>query len=150
MTDEPANINPSGRDPTTGRWLKGIGGTGRRHRIDLLSMCDRKAREEGRDFEDLLWEVVKGLIIVACKGDVQAAKTLFHYFVKNNPGDPVVNVSVDARTAVAQVGPTGPVLPDAHRFASFLTGLGEFAERLREVNPDLNAKPKPKAEDLLS
>ncbi len=151
MTEKPEQLVPSDRNPLNGRWLPGVRGTGRRPRIDLLSVCDRLAREEGLDLETLVWAMVKGLILTGSKGDVPAAREVLRYLCKdpgNSDGVTVnVGVGVDARTTVANVGPT---LPDAERFAGFLDNLGDFTARLRELRPDMNAKPKTRADELLS
>lgn len=145
----PASAPRDGRDPVSGRWLKGVPGTGRRHRIDLLSTCDRLARAEGRDLESLLWGVVKGLILAASKGDTQAAKILFFHFAADDGkaraaglDGPAVVVNVDTRN--------GPALPDAQRMADYLDNLGEFAEELRRQAPRLTVEPAPTLDDLLA
>lgn len=115
--------DPSGnRCPQTGQFLKGYKG-GRKHRIDLLSVCDRMARNEGAQLEDLLWQVIKGLMHAAARGNVPAAKLLFDYMVKK---DDQTN-RVDARFAFS---------PD--NGAPVPTNLEEWLTSMKDANNDLN------------
>lgn len=85
------------RNPKTGQFMKGYKG-GRKHRIDLLSLCDRKAREEGIEFEDMVWLVVKALIRTAVdKNDFTVQKYIIDRFTKQDgqtPPDPKLSINL--------------------------------------------------------
>ena len=110
------------RDPATGRFMPGYKG-GRKHRIDLRSACDRLAREEGRELEPMLWEVVKGLMFHAALGDVAAAKLLFDHFTVIEPVSAKVEVNVGLQV--------GPPIPDSRELATYCEELSTIAGNLR-------------------
>lgn len=121
-THDNRDVNEN-RDPATGRFQKGYKG-GRKHRIDLLSMCDRMARNEGMLLEDMLWLVVKGLTNAAARGNVPAAKLLFDFMVKK---DDQTN-RIDARL-VFDPG-NGPKMPE---------NLDEYLQAIEAAKGDISS-----------
>lgn len=103
--------------------MKGYKG-GRKHRIDLLSMCDRMARNEGVTLESMLWQVIKGLALAAARGNVPAAKLLFDFMAKK---DDQTN-RIDARFVFDPSN--GPKLPE---------NLGEYLQAIDAAQGDLGS-----------
>lgn len=141
-----------GRDPSTGRFLPGYKG-GRKHRIDLLSLCDRKAREEGFQLEALLWGVVKGLMLAAAMGDAAAARLLFDKLTVISKENVAVRLGLDV-----EVSTGGPAkVPSHEQLARYFEELQTVSAELRNGNGKrIEAKPvasgvtDPGVKDVLS
>lgn len=101
---------------------------GTRH-IELMEVCRRKARKEGRDLEELLWGVVKGLMIKAGKGDAKAGKLILDRFCGTLEKAP--QIAVDARQISLTPGP--PIPPSRE--------LGRCFAKLAEISKDLMTVP---------
>ena len=132
------------RDPGTGRFLPGYKG-GRKHRIDLLSVCDRRAREEGMELEDLLWQVFKGLVVQAAKGDTVAARIIFER-VCTTPDQLAARLELEVTAAL---GPPTPVAPG--EVADYFEELASVSRKLRNA-PRITVTPEAESvvDELLS
>lgn len=130
LPSDPRNAGP--RDEK-GRFGKGYMG-GRKHRIDLLSVCDRAAREEGHNLEDLLWSVVKGLIVAASSGNTKAARLLFDKFVRNDGQGETPATDTPGLQVNFNVSTTGPQPPTANgALADYLEEFGRLSGELRRT-----------------
>ena len=127
MSDGRAPDNPreGGARDSNGRFLPGWK-PGRKHRIDLLSTCDRMAREEGTTLEAMLWQQVKALHVAAVMGDVAAAKILFDHLVAQ-PRHVEYQVGVDL---TMHAGPPAPRTPED--VAAYLDELAALRKDLLE------------------
>ena len=98
----------NGRDPTTGQFLKGWkGGPGRpKGSVDVLSVMRRRCKEEGLDFEEMVWSVMKAAAEAgsAEKPDAASART----FLDRACGP--VKQAVDVTSDGNQIGPA-PSIP---------------------------------------
>jgi len=122
-----ASVDPSNRDPKTGRLLPGhrIAGPGRpKGSLDFMSICRTKAKEAGVTLEDLVWAATKGIAGKAAMGDAAAAKILLDRLCGSV--DKAAVVSVDARSITAKAGPP---IPKGGDFADWVTDLNRVAAK---------------------
>lgn len=111
------------RDPTTGKFLTGTAaGPGRPHgSINIFRACKIRARREGMDLRDMVWNAAKGLYEAAMSGDAAAAKVLFDRL--GGPVEKAPEVQVNVAAAI-QAGPPAPAEPRE---------LGAYLQRLNEI-----------------
>ena len=130
------SVDPSNRDPVTGRLLPGhtLKSPGRGpNTLDFMAIARAKSKESKIPLDDLVWLATKGLATRAARGDAAAAKVLLDRMC--GPTDKGVEVKVDARTAIA----AGPQVPEGGDFADWVRGLNRVAaqqELLNGATPD--------------
>ena len=112
------------RNPATGKFLPGTKpGPGRPHgSINIFRACKIRARREGMDLRDMVWDAAKGLYEAAMSGDAAAAKVLFDRL--GGPVEKAPEVNVNVATAI-QTGPPAPAEP--RELGSYLAKLNEIA-----------------------
>jgi hypothetical protein len=124
--DDFENRSQSGeirRDPKNGKFLPGTAaGPGRPHgSINIFRACKIRARREGMDLRNMVWEVAKGLAEAAMQGDAAAAKVLFDRF--GGPVERSPEVTVNVATQIQ----AGPKPPEPGKMRDYLAKLNEIA-----------------------
>jgi hypothetical protein len=139
--DELVQVSPV--DPNRdihGRFLPGHPGgpgavKGAPRKIELVAVCRRKAKQEGRDLEDLLWGVVKGLMVKAGKGNAACGKLILDRFCGMMEKAPEVNVNVDNRQVNAGTGPPMPSVGQLQEYFQDLVNLSGGTPGLEVSDP---------------
>jgi len=112
---------------------------------DIYGICASRAKREGTNLEEMLWSVMKGLMLAGGAGNAKCAGIVFDRLI--GPVERVgnatqVNVAVDARPSES----VGPPVPPPVEFAKHLKKLAELAHADDVVITDEEAE----AAELLS
>jgi hypothetical protein len=90
---------------------------GRPPRPDVYRLCSEKAASDGLDVDDLIWGVMKGLIVAGSRGNAKCAALVLKYLgapLPPSPGEwPLVNVT--ARDGNVEVSVAGPPTPSPEK-----------------------------------
>ena len=96
----------NGRDPGNGQFVQGnTGGPGRPPgSLDLMQICRRKAKETGKDLEQVVVAIMASMETEAIEnGDVAAAKVVLERYCGAADKGNTLEVNVDARSV--HIGP---------------------------------------------
>lgn len=89
--------------------------------LDLLELCQKRAKLEGYDLEASLWGVVKQMLAQALDGDTQAAKLVLDRFFGPVQKAPQLEMNVELTQSV------GPPIPEPDKLKSNLVQLIRLA-----------------------
>jgi hypothetical protein len=89
--------------------------------VNIFQACKIRARREGLDLRDMVWQAAKGLYQAALEGDAAAAKILF-----DRLGGPVEKAP-EVQVNVANVAASGPPPPAS------VGDLSTYVSKLNEV-----------------
>lgn len=106
----------------------GPGGKKGQRKIRVIDLCRRKAEEEGFDFDDMFWAMLRSLMLQAAEGNAQAAKLILeHCATPPEKVSPDVQIDIDARRVDASAMP----MLSPERMADLLERSAEVAQRVR-------------------
>lgn len=101
-------------------------------RLDILDVCRRFAEQEGRDLEEMVWVMVKGLLAAGALGNSKAAALVLEHLGR----DPGKRIDVDVT-----VGAKGPPIPDQESLAARVAEIARTSVELSLVPVRPGAAP---------
>ena len=97
--------------------------------LDFVATCRKRARAEGKDLEEMLWQVVKAIHAEAIfSGDVKAAQLFVDRFCGLLEKETGVQVNINNGTVN-----NGPPEPTTRDLGVYFERLGELSGKLQTV-----------------
>lgn len=115
--------------------------------LDLIALCDRRARASGYDLQGALWDVMLAMIEKASNGDVSAAKLVLDRFFGPTQKVPQIAIDVDVNQQGSGFGPPIPTPDELRENLTELIRMAQQGERFEVVDAELAAPDDPGPDD---
>lgn len=136
MSDSPDHQPATRERDERGRLLKGHSLRGGRPpgSIDLLRLAKKRAKREGRDVFQAVYEALLALMDAAKSGDVRAAEVLLRHLATPLEKHSVA-IQLEQNLALSQQVQAGPPVPSGADLGAYLARLTELGSQLLAGQP---------------